>query len=510
MSQKLHQDSIIVLSRNIVWDAVCCWLGFSVGAVSCLPSHVELYAWTVRIWQPLILGVLLALGLPPTVLGFLAPLPLIWLLRRGGFRYGLWAGVGFWAVHLVWLPQSFVVLFHTPWGAVPYLPLVLIKALMWAGVFGLSVNKPLARVGLWVLLEYLTSLGEVAFPWGFMGYALVDAPGRTLASLGGIYLLSLVVLLVAYFAGRFGRELYANPALFSPPGAGLSLTLLVWMSLWLIPLPRPQGDQHALLVQGNINPLQKLEGVSAEQTYLDLTRQGLSLHPEASVVLWPETAVSQFLPQLPPLLGSRELISGLETGSTNRAVRYVGGQIRETYDKNRLVPFGENFPWRGALEPVYSFFFRAFGFGGDLQSRAQGSGYRPLGQYGAYICYESVFPSVSRNLVLNGAEVLELGSNDAWYGPSFGGLQHFQMGRIRAVETGRWLLRAGNDGVTAIVDPYGRVTARIPQHQAGFLAGSFSFLQGQTLYVRLGDWAVLLAGLLVLFGLLRKPKSPIV
>lgn len=443
-------------------------------------------------------------------LGFLAPLPLIWLLRQGGFRYGLWAGLAFWAVHLVWLPQSFVVLFHTPWGAVPYLPLVLIKALMWAVVFGVSIGRPLLRVGLWVGLEYLTSLGEVAFPWGFLGYALVDAPGRMLASLGGVYLLSLIVLLVAYFAGQFGREWLANPAIFSPASTGLLLTLLVWAGLWLFPLPTPRGDQTALMVQGNINPLQKLRGVSAEGIYTDLTRQGLQAHPEASVVLWPETAVSQFPPGLAPLLGDRELISGLETGLTNRAARFVGGQIRETYDKNRLVPFGENFPWRRELGPAYSFFFRVFGFAGDLEDRVGGSGYVPLGRYGAYICYESVFPSVSWNLVRNGAQVLELGSNDAWYGPSFGGMQHFQMGRLRAVETGRWLLRAGNDGVTAIVDPYGRVTARIPQHQAGFLSGTFAFLQGQTPYVRLGDWAVALAGAVGLFGLLRRRKNRIV
>ncbi|GEM88211.1 apolipoprotein N-acyltransferase [Meiothermus granaticius] len=464
----------------------------------------------MQIWQALFLGTALALTLPPTPLGFLAPLPLIGLLWRGGFGYGLWAGLAFWAVHLVWLPQSFVVLFHTPWGAVPYVPLVVIKALSWGVVFGLSAGRPLLRVGLWVILEYLTSLGEIAFPWGFLGYALVEAPGRILARVGGVYLLSLVVLLIAYFLGRFGRAWWASPAVFSPASTGLLLSLLAWVGLWFLPLPAARGDQTALLVQGNINPLQKLEGVSAENTYLELTRQGLAAHPEARVVLWPETAVAQFPPGLSALLGPRELISGLETGLTNRAVRVVNGQIQETYDKNRLVPFGERFPWRQELGPAYHFFFRAFGFDGDLADRVEGSGYTPLGRYGAYICYESVFPSVSRNLVQRGAQVLELGSNDAWYGPSFGGMQHFQMGRLRAVETGRWLLRAGNDGVTAIVDPYGRVTAQIPQHQAGFLVGTFASLQGQTLYVRLGDWAVGLAGILGLFGLLSQRKSRIV
>jgi len=93
---------------------------------------------------------------------------------------------------------------------------------------------------------------------------------------------------------------------------------------------------------------------------------------------------------------------------------------------------------------------------------------------------------------------LVLGSNDAWFGPSFGALQHFEMGRLRAVENGRWVLRAGNDGVTAAIDPYGRVVARIPQHVAGYLAAPYAPATGQTLYTRLGDWAVLIGlGLLV-------------
>jgi len=468
------------------------------------------YDEVMQIWFPLLLGAALALTQPPAPLGFLAPLPLIGLLTRGGFRYGFWAGVGFWALHLVWLPFSFVVLFETLWGAVPYLPLVLIKAAIWGLVFCLTWGRPMARAGLWVVQEYLTSLGEIAFPWGFVGYALVDAPGRVLASLGGVYLLSLVVLGVALGLHGAWLRLRKDPVVLSWPALGLAGLGLFWVGLWVMPLPTAQGGEKALLVQGNINPLRKLEGAPAEQIYLQLTRQGLQAHPDTRVVIWPETAVSGFSPELMALLGRRELLSGLETGLTNRVVRVYKGQVTHFYDKNRLVPFGENFPWSAVLRPVYRFFFRALGLDGELASRIPGTAYTPLGKYGAFICYESVFPAVARNLVLNGAEVLQLGSNDAWFGPSFGGLQHFQMGRLRAVETGRWLLRAGNDGVTAIIDPYGRVTARIPQRQPGFLAGQFAFLQVQTPYVRWGGWAVVLAGALGLLGLHNRAKSPIV
>jgi len=103
------------------------------------------------------------------------------------------------------------------------------------------------------------------------------------------------------------------------------------------------------------------------------------------------------------------------------------------------------------------------------------------------ICYESAFPEVARRLALEGARVLVLATNDAWFGPSLGGLQHFALGRMRAVETGRWLLRAGNDGVTASIDPYGRVVARLPAHTEGYLAAPFAFRAGQTPYLLLGD-----------------------
>lgn len=440
---------------------------------------------------PLGLGVALALCLVPFPLGFLAPLPLIWILTRGGFRFGLLVGIGFFAVHLLWLPESFGEWFG-PWGVAIFIPLILIKALMWAAVFGLTRGRPLARIGGWVLLEYLTSLGDLAFPWGFMGYALVDAPGRVLASLGGVYLLSLVVLLTALALS--GRMYWAGA---------------VWALLWLVPLPLPEGDQTALLAQANIDPRKKFEGISVDQLYVDMTREGLQKNPQVQVVVWPETAVYQFMPELPALLGQRELISGFETGSTNRVVRYMDGQVTGFYDKNRLVPFGERFPWRAQFQPLYSFIFGALGLG-EVGDRPAGTGYPLLGRFGAFICYESVFPSVARILVRSGAEVLELGSNDGWYGPTFGGLQHFQMGRLRAVETGRWLLRAGNNGVTAIIDPYGRVRAHIPQHRREVLVGQFAYLKGQTLYVRLGDWAVLLAGVLLLLGLRKARKSPIV
>lgn len=440
--------------------------------------------------RPLLLGLALALTLPPLPFGPLAPLVLFPLLK-GGFWTGFLAGVGFWALHLIWLPQSFGALFG-PLGALPFLPLILVKAVSFGLLFALTPT-PLARVGGWVVLEWLTTRGELAFPWGFLGYALLEAPGRVLAAWGGVHLLSLLVLLFAW-------------ALAYPRLRPLALSL--WALLWLFPLPKAPADRLALLVQGNINPLEKALGARAEEVYLRLLREGLKAHPEAQVVVFPETALSALPPELSQALGGRPLVSGLNLFGPNRLILYREGRILATYDKVKLVPFGERFPFREVLGGVYGVFFRAFGFG-ELLDRTPGERVLPLGPFGGMICYESVFPEVSRLLAQRGAEVLVLATNDAWFGQSFGGLQHFALGRMRAVETGRWLLRAGNDGITASIDPYGRVVARLPAHIEGYLAAPFAFQEGRTLYLLLGDLPALGVALtLWLSGLRLRVRPP--
>ncbi len=436
--------------------------------------------------RPFLLGLGLALTLPPFPLGFLAPFLLAPLLR-GGFREGFLMGLGFWGLHLLWLPQSFAAFFG-PLGALPFLPLVLLKALSFGALFALTPH-PLARIGGWVALEWLTERGDLAFPWGFLGYALLEAPGRLLAAYGGVYLLSLLVLLFAWGLGRSWA--------FLP----------LWALLWLWPLPPSPHEGKALLVQGNINPLRKTLGDLEEGVYLRLTQAGLRAHPEAELVVWPETAVWALPEGLEEVLEGRPLITGLNLIGPNRAVLYQEGEILAHYDKTRLVPFGERFPFREVLGPVYGFFFRSFGLG-ELGDRVPGEALRPLGPYGALICYESAFPSVARGLVREGAKVLVLLTNDAWFGPSYGGLQHLAIGRLRAVETGRWLLRAGNDGVTASIDPLGRLVAQIPPHEEGVLLAPYALREGTTPYVRYGDWALGLALTFLLLGLILKVRAP--
>ena len=437
-----------------------------------------------------LLGVGLALTLPPFPTGILAPLAIAGLLalfkQKPRFWAGFAAGCGLFAVHLAWLPVSFTQNFGS-WGWVPFLPLILLEAVPLGLLAGLLGKRPLALIGAWVLLDWLRSLGEFSFPWGYPGYALVDAPGRMLAALGGVWLCSLVVLGIGYALAQ-RRWVWAVP----------------WVLLWIVPLPAANSSQTALLVQGNIDPLAKIYRGDDLAVYQALTASALEQNPEAELVIWPETAVGEVPEETREQLDDGKLIAGLYGQNQNRAVLFDDGRTWE-YAKVRLVPFGEFFPARGVLQPVYSFFFNSFGLP-ELRDVIPGTSFNSLARYGTYICYESAYPQIARAMTRNGAEVLVNISNDAWFGTTFGARQHFELGRMRAVENGRWLLRAGNSGITAAIDPYGRVAAEFPPYQAGFLAAPYSLSTRTTPFNWIGDWILILP--LLTFSLGWWAKAP--
>ena len=161
------------------------------------------------------------------------------------------------------------------------------------------------------------------------------------------------------------------------------------------------------------------------------------------------------------------------------------GQEHFLYDKIRLVPFGEFFPWR-------NFFWFAKDLTGLIGDFGMGTRYAvgdlPGGKFGVFICYEAIYPATVRQFVLNGAELLINISNDGWFGRSAAAAQHRNMARVRAVENRRWLLRDTNNGYTISVDPYGRIVASLPADVRGELDAPYAFRTDSTLYTQWGDW----------------------
>jgi len=191
-----------------------------------------------------------------------------------------------------------------------------------------------------------------------------------------------------------------------------------------------------------------------------------------------------------------------EATITNTAVTLdPEGQEVSRYDKIHLVPFGEYVPgWAlpGLVHKITS----------EVGNFVPGSSYpvakSPGGNIGVFICYEAIIPQLARKLVRNGANVLVNISNDAWYGDSAAAYQHLEMARLRAIENHRYLLRATNDGLTTLIDPYGRVREEAPRYQRLAMPAHFDFETQQTFYTKHGDvfaWVSAAVGLVMLmFG----------
>jgi apolipoprotein N-acyltransferase len=453
----------------------------------------------------LALGAVLGLVHVPFPASWLLPIPLALVMllileqasAKDSSRVGFFAGLGFWAIHLFWLPQSFAGVF--PNAAVLIwllMPLVwVIESGFWALLVWISVRVTpyyWARLGVlcsgFVILEWLRSLGPLAFPWGNFGYALIDTPLAQVAAFGGVYLESVLVLMMA--AGIVGLLHQSREWRVLALAGGLWTAGLLWGVTQLNP---PTATAPVLLVQNNIDPR-----VKARQGLNDLKNlKRLSENaPPGALVVWPEASV--YLQDAlksglvnPLVTGTYEFVNIAGRNQAKNIVALVkSGKLEDKSSKAKPVPFGEAFPFRYQLAFIYDPIFNALGIPGEgtaSEGGRVGNLYLPGRVIGAFVCYDSIFPEVPSIFTRSGAQVLVLPTNDAWFGGGIGNSQHFAMDRMRAIEQDRYFLRAANTGITAIIDARGRVVTRLPQNQAGALEGLYAPLDTKTLWVQFGD-----------------------
>lgn len=366
-----------------------------------------------------------------------------------------------------------------------------------------------------VLTEWLRGWVFTGFPWLSAGYLTAPAfAGRIpamLAPLGGMYLVGLATALLAG-ACLF---LWRSAARLPLRAMGLLLLLGGAAGLGQISLPAQDGQSpgqlHARLVQGGIPQERKwleeefLPTLARYETMsfgepMEIGTEGPAL------IIWPEVAVPRtrdfvrdYLDEMDRLLRGGQIALALgiltDTGDGRMNSLIVLGDGEGAYHKHHLVPFGEFFPVPDAIRDwLLSINLPA----SDLVPGPAEQAPLMAGEAvcGVSICYEAAFGSEQRRWS-PAAEVLINVSNDGWFGDTVALEQHLDMARVRAMETGRYLLRVTGTGITAAVDPGGRIIDRLPKYEAGFLDVSVPRLAGATPYVRYGEWPVVLLCLLL-------------
>jgi apolipoprotein N-acyltransferase len=434
---------------------------------------------------------------------------------RRAFWRGLLYGVGMFGVGVSWVHISF----HQ-FGDMPLLGAVFLTA---AFVLGLALfpallgglltrffpffpnNTPtkllLVLPAAWTVMEWLRGWLFTGFPWLSLGYSQIDSPLNGFAPLLGVYGVSWMTVLTAallVYAVNIKKLVWPFlPVLVLVWGGGWLLFGVSWTSEVGKPL-------QIAMVQGNVpQEFKWLSGyeVPSIERYLDLSQaQG-----EADIIIWPETAVPlfyhdvlQYMPDFLEKLAEQHIASGTDfligipvmkmDGSYFNSVASIGTQPGFYY-KHHLVPFGEYIPFQSILGNLLKLLdvpMSEFSAGAAQQANLQSAGQA----IGVSICYEDAFGELVRNS-LPTATLLVNVSNDAWFGDSIAPHQHLEIARMRALESGRYLLRATNTGISAVINAKGQITTQAPQFKIMTLSATAQAYQGATPYIRFGNGLVI-------------------
>lgn len=463
--------------------------------LACLNSHYKLTSF--------LLGLLSVLALPP-----FAAMPLLFVTISGlfiliqtrltkseSFWSGYWFGFGFFAAGFSWIGNALLIDTSSFGWLHPLVPLLS------GAFFGLFIGLPsllshyfkgfyarfIAFPALWVLFEWIRSFIFTGFPWNLIGTTLSPCPQLLQASsLGGTYLLSLIVLYAAQSPSLWLLKRDYRHLGFSLLALSLALIpAFLYGSYRLAAYPSHSGNQYLIrLVQPSIPQTLKWDRASLErnfQQYIEMSR--LPSEAPLSLVVWGETAspfpldlddehrrqIQAAIPQ------NGYLLSGSLSYTVNDFGRYApvnamlmfdhAGTLQHKYYKSHLVPFGEYIPLRQylprAIRPITNVISDFYAGSGPQTFTTPN-----FPSLGIAICYEIIFPSQVINKH-NPPQLLINLTNDGWYGKSSGPYQHFETTRLRAVEEGITVIRAANSGISALISPTGEVFGRLGLHQQG-------------------------------------------
>lgn len=480
-------------------------------------------------------GALLPLAFAPFALWPLAILLLALMFRlwqgqspqRAAWRGGLF-GLGAFTTGIYWVYISLHDYGHAPaaFAALATLALILIMAtypaimgylLVRWGPRSTLLRGLLVAPALWVMLEWVRSWLFSGFPWMVLGYSQVSSPLGGLAPYFGVFGVSWAV---AFSAGLVLVMLQSELRIKWRAGCGLALLWVIVWSLGHISWVEPAGDSlRVSLIQGNISQDRKFDPEELNNTLLRYAELSAQATPDSDVIIWPETAIPVFFDEASEFVGQLEAFAmdsgvdfliGVPTGSWETGIFHNSvfslGRSQSFYHKHRLLPFGEYLP----LRPLLSFFHRLVDI--PMGDFTPGGTQQPLLQVaeqsvGVSICFEAVFGNDIRR-TLPAARFLVNVSNDAWFGYSLAPYQHLQIAQMRSLETGRYMARATNTGVSAFINASGQLISQSPLFEAAVLQDTVQPLQGTTPFVLWGDrLAVFLMGVLLVIAWLLERQG---
>lgn len=390
----------------------------------------------------------------------------------------------------------------------------LVCALAARFAFWRSAQGWVALPALWLLGELLRGWVYSGFPWLSLGHVALDTPAERFAPLIGSHGLSAIYALSAY---AIFRTVGARGAT-RPIAVGLALLPLAGLLL-----PAPAGwtldagpSMPVAIVQGNVPQDQKWDLGRGEEILGRYRAMTLAAAGDASLIVWPEVVPNAPLDRLGRYFGDLDASVGAQGATLLAGVLIRGegetiynsiialGAAHGRYDKRHLVPFGEYFPIPDWLRPIMDVLgtpYSDFSSGGAQREPIIVGGQR----LGISICFEDVFGSEFARESRD-ANVLVNATNDAWFAGSSAPHQHLAMARLRALENGRWLVRATNTGISALIGPEGRVYVRSAQDAMELLRGQVVPRTGLTPYARFGDaplWWLAVMALVTCMGLQR-------
>lgn len=477
-----------------------------------------------RYGYALLSGALLVLVQPPVSLFPLAFIALVPLLRvidgndillsfKRGFAAGMvaWLGIVYW-----------VVVAMNSYGGIN-IPLSVLVLLLFAIYLSLyvaiftascaylekrtSVPVYLLAAPVWVLLEYARGAVMTGFPWALLGHSQYGfLPLIQVASVTGTYFISF--LIVAVNGVIF--SLWVRRRVSRVWTAVVIVLVASSVAYGFVRLQHRDGEPfRAAIVQGNIGQDVKWDDAFKMMTISKYYRLSFGLARGSDLIIWPETAMPfiidrdvhayKYVRAVPAMLESRLLFGTVGLGAERKllnSVHYVDrdGRTAAIYNKVHLVPFGEYTP----IVSYFPFLANITAIGADF---IPGEGHRPIetdaGRVGILVCFEGIFPYITNETVREGAQVLVNVTNDAWYNRTSAPYQHFAFYVFRAIETDRYVLRAANTGISAVIDPRGRIRGKTPIFTEEVLRGAYALKDTMTFYVRYGDYFIVLCLILL-------------